>query len=170
MAFFITCFTHANAGQIYKWVDENGVTHFGTTRPAHADSSKMDLKKPHRAGVEQKQTRQATPKSHSSGNVRKTHTIESLAASRKKMDCKKTIYSANDHIDGKLAINQKNFHSGYINDATYRQSADALAKIKKAMSIQECDSASGPAQLFYQCVTSNVNRLTECSRKHQYGH
>ena len=127
----------------------------------------MDLKKPHLSGFEHSKHNPTPAPQRTS--ISKSHTVESLASQSKGIDCKRTIHSANDHIDVKLAINKKNLSSGYITDLTYRQSASTLFKIKESLSEKACNNASGTAQSFYYCVNNNVNRLTECSRKHRYG-
>ena len=127
----------------------------------------MDLKKPHKSGYEQ--TNIATPPVSQRPTISKSHTVESLVKHGKGIDCKRTVHSALDHINVKLAINKKNFSSGYINDSTYHRSAQTLFRIKESLSENACNNATGSVQSFYACVNHNVNRLTECSRKHRYG-
>lgn len=157
-------------GQIYKWVDEDGVTHFGATRPAYTDSRKMDLKNPHRQTAQDTLQNQSRQSPTVNTNIQKQHTIESLAAKTRKLNCDKTVRSAEDHIAVKMAVNKKNHFSGYISKAAFQRSEQVLVHIKKHLSIPNCNAPDSNEELFYQCVNHNVNNLIECGRKHQFGY
>lgn len=41
---FIACIANAGAQSIYKWIDENGVTHFSEQRPQGVESERLSVK------------------------------------------------------------------------------------------------------------------------------
>jgi len=46
LAFVVACLPLVALAQVYKWIDEKGVTHYGATPPANAKSREMQLRDP----------------------------------------------------------------------------------------------------------------------------
>jgi len=45
-AVLLACGTAANAQQIYRWVDDKGITHFGAKPPENSSAQRVDAKAP----------------------------------------------------------------------------------------------------------------------------
>lgn len=171
----------AHAQAVYKWVDENGKTHYGSQPPpSKADAEPLKL-----------QSNNGATKSASSGsgkpgqqfNPDGTKKIpkdvaefgEALKDSLTKVDSKQVplnCATAVDNIhyqaDQMLEVGQKNVRDGYMKQADFDKTAPKIREAKGKYSMSDCQGASGNKRSFYQCMSSSNNHVMGCDKQFKH--
>ena len=171
----------AHAQAVYKWVDENGKTHYGSQPPpSKADAEPLKL-----------QSNNGATKSASSGsgkpgqqfNPDGTKKIpkdvaefgEALKDSLTKVDSKQVplnCATAVDNIhyqaDQMLEVGQKNVRDGYMKQADFDKTAPKIREAKGNYSMSDCQGASGNKRSFYQCMSSSNNHVMGCDKQFKH--
>jgi len=160
----------ANVGQaeIYKWVDEDGITHFGAARPADTDSRKMNIHRPNSNIQAKASSSMSSGATHSAAGTEIYDLDISEDHPKTAINCRQVVHDATDHIVAALGVSEKNYRGGYISENNYQQSTQELLSIQKKLSVAECDRSSGETRQFYQCTGKNVNNITDCGKQFHY--
>lgn len=153
------------AAGIYKWVDENGVTHYGERKPSNAQSEQMNIKKKSDSAPAPKQLTGGA-KDLADSFAKEIMRDKGDAA---EVNCKKAVNNAKGSIDTMLSVGKKNYKDGYIKDAEYRKMSTKLKQIKSKISISECQRSKGKTQGFYKCMSNGANHVASCGKKYNYG-
>lgn len=138
-----TTFSFPSAAKLYKWVDDNGVTHYGETiPPEHADKDRSELNK---AGRVIKQENVLTPEEHRSKKEAdaKKRAEEKAALEKKRHDRMLTSTYSNvkeidlarsrslQQLDAHINSIQSQFKLVNDNWLGLQNEADGYAKAKK---------------------------------------
>ena len=160
LSFLIIFAINVNA-EIYKWVDDKGVTHYGSEKPKDKKSSTVEvIDTPQKKEVPQevKEVRdgmaQAIMKDNGNSNS---------------LNCDKAVSNAKEAIDLMLSTGEKNVSGGYVSSEEFQSVASALTQIKSRISKTECESSTGNVREFYLCVANDDNHVAMCGSKYKYG-
>ena len=181
--------TAAHAQPVYKWVDENGKTHYGSQPPpAKQDAEPMKLQSNNgTSGSAGSAGSKGSAAGKSSGateyNPDGTKKIpkdvaefgEALKDSLGKVDSKQAplnCAAAVDNIkyqaDLMLEVGQKNVRDGYMTQAAFDSTAPKIREAKGKYSVSDCQGASGNKKSFYQCMSSSKNHVTGCDKQFKH--
>ncbi|AJQ92422.1 DUF4124 domain-containing protein [Gynuella sunshinyii] len=165
---FVSLSSHA---AVYKWVDENGVTNYGSIRPKNAEAENIHINAPPSTS-----TPAGSPEAQKKLNGAAKEFVDALTdeilkdhGDAKELNCKKAVMNANDYIDTMINVGKKNFDSGYMAENEYKKVTVALKRIKSTISISECQNSKGSVQGFYKCMSNDANHLISCGKKYNYG-
>jgi hypothetical protein len=158
---FLVCVSFNVSSEIYKWVDENGVTHYGAHKPVSVDAKKMEIK-------ETKKLKQLNPEVKETINSFAKE-LTTVKKEPKGVNCKKAVSYAKDSVDTMLSVGKKNLQDGYMNANEYKKTAEKLNGIKSRISVSECRSAQGSVKKFYKCMSDGFNHVAACGGKYNYG-
>ena len=181
--------TAAHAQPVYKWVDENGKTHYGSQPPpAKQDAEPMKLQSNNGTSVG---AGSAGSKGGTAGksagateyNPDGTKKIpkdvaefgEALKDSLGKVDSKQVplnCAAAVDNIkyqaDLMLEAGQKNVRDGYMAKADFDKVAPKIREARGKYSVSDCQGAAGNKKSFYQCMSSSNNHVTGCDKQFKH--
>lgn len=82
--------------------------------------------------------------------------------------CGKAVDNARYGVETMLEVGEKNLRAGYMTQAAYDGMAPALRSLLAALSLQDCESASGVRRDFYQCMSSDYNHVLACGKAHPF--
>lgn len=148
--------------EIYKWVDKNGITHYGSKKPLNKHSNNVSV-----LGNGGK-SKKLTPKMQSSAKkmadeVTKDH------GDAKKVNCSKAVSNAKSSIEKMLSVGKQNLDDGHMQKSQYTVMSAELKRIKGQISTSECNKASGRTLGFYKCMSNSSNHVINCGKKYNYG-
>ena len=186
MVLWVACGA-AQAQPVYKWVDENGKTHYGSQPPpAKADAEPLKLQSNNgtsggSAGASGKGGASARAKQEYNPDGTKkipkdvAEFGEALKDSLAKVDGKQVplnCASAVDNIhyqaDQMLEVGQKNARDGYMKQADFDKTAPKIREAKGKYSVSDCQGASGNKKSFYQCMSSSNNHVMGCDKQFKH--
>ncbi len=159
MLIALTLTTVGAQAQVYKWTDEDGVTHYGQRPPGGKPDEAEEI------GVQSQApsgTREIPQGARAAG--------ESLVDAEPKeaeLDCRKAVANGRDGIDTMIEVGRKNYRDGYIEKAEYEKGLSALRQIRSAMSVAACQQARGKDREFYRCISSAHNHVAQCGQRFQ---
>ena len=142
------------AQPVYKWVDANGKTHYGSQPPADKDdAAPMKLQ-----GTNGTTTGSASgPAGSGGGNSKQVP-----------MNCAVAVSNIHYQADLMLEVGQKNVRDGYMTQAAFDTTAPKIREAKGKYSVGDCQSSSGNKKSFYQCMSSSNNHVTGCDRQFKH--
>ena len=82
--------------------------------------------------------------------------------------CGKAVDNARYGVETMLEVGEKNLRAGYMTQAAYDGMAPAPRSLLAALSLQDCESASGVRRDFYQCMSSDYNHVLACGKAHPF--
>ena len=181
--------TAAQAQPVYKWVDADGKTHYGSQPPpAKQDAEPMKL---HNHNGTSGGAGSAGGKGGTAGktagateyNPDGTKKIpkdvaefgEALKGSLGKVDskqvplnCAAAVDNVHYQADQMLQVGQKNVRDGYMTQAAFDATAPKIREAKGKYSVSDCQGASGNKKSFYQCMSSSKNHVTGCDKQFKH--
>lgn len=178
--------TAAPAQPVYKWVDENGKTHYGSQPPpAKQDAEPMKLQSNNgtSGGAGSKGSTAGKSAGASQYNADGTKKIpkdvaefgEALKDSLGKVDgkqvplnCAAAVDNIKYQADLMLEVGQKNVRDGYMTQAAFDSTAPKIREAKGKYSVSDCQGASGNKKSFYQCMSSSKNHVTGCDKQFKH--
>jgi len=160
------------AQPVYKWVDAEGKTHYGSQRPAGSqDAEAMKL---------QGKGASSSGSAGSSGGIKKIpkdtqELMQGMEIALKKVDpktvplsCGTAVENVRGQITTMLETGERNVKQGYVKAADYQGVAGKLREAQAATTLADCESATGNKKLFYQCMSNNRNHAVGCGTKYKY--
>ncbi|MEJ2141887.1 MAG: DUF4124 domain-containing protein [Gammaproteobacteria bacterium] len=145
LIFFV--FSSCACAAIYKWVDENGQTHFGSQPPAQSDNKKLKEK----TGNTIKAERNTSP-----SNSRSNDSSQQRSAQSDKKDTYVDCYAAVDNTKASFKalreVGREKYRSGELSYEKYRKGVDNLRKASGSASLSDCNKSTGEKRKFYQCM------------------
>lgn len=84
------------------------------------------------------------------------------------LSCSKAVDNARYGVETMLEVGEKNLRDGYMTQSAYDAMAPALRSLLGVLSMQDCESASGPRRDFYQCMSSDYNHVLACGKAHPF--
>lgn len=82
--------------------------------------------------------------------------------------CDKAADNARYGVETMLEVGEKNLRAGYMTQAGYDAMAPALRSLLGALSVQDCEAATGTRRDFYQCMSSDYNHVLACGKAHPF--
>lgn len=175
---FLACsiLLYASSGHtqpVYKWVDAQGKTHYGS-QPTAGDSGSETLKIHSNSGFGGDNNGKARSTEYNADGTKKIpkdvqEMVKGLEKALKKadpntvpLDCSAAVDNAQQQGDTALEVSAKNLKDGYITQADFDKNAASIRRAKAATSIAHCQSATGKDRAFYQCMSNGNNHFTAC--------
>lgn len=152
---------------IYKWVDENGKVHYSdqpppAAKPAEISKIKadtLDEVSKQAAAERMERLRQGeSPSESSSGST--------SAKPDGGLDCIKAVSNANEWLDSMKDVGRANVKSGHLSEANYEEGRTEIEKLRKRLSISDCNRSTGRTRQFYECTSNLNNHVAMCASQH----
>lgn len=184
MVLWVACGA-AHAQPVYKWVDENGKTHYGSQPPpTKPDAEPLKLQSNNgssHAGSSGKGGASARAKQEYNPDGTKkipkdvAEFGEALKDSLGKVDskqvplnCATAVDNLHYQADQMLEVGQKNVRDGYMKQADFDKTAPKIREAKGKYSVSDCQGASGNKKSFYQCMSSSNNHVMGCDKQFKH--
>ena len=168
----LAAWSGVQAQPVYKWVDADGKTHYGSQRPAGSqDAEAMKL---------QGTGASTAPGAGSAGGTKKIpkdtqELMQGMEIALKKVDTRTVPLSCGTAVDNvrsqaatMLETGQRNVQQGYVKAADYEGVAAKLRQAQSGTTLADCQSATGNKKLFYQCMSNDRNHVIGCGTKYKY--
>jgi hypothetical protein len=181
--------TAAHAQPVYKWVDADGKTHYGSQPPpAKQDAEPMKLQnnngttgsagsassKGGTAGKSAGATEynadgtKKIPKEVQEFGEGLTKALGKVDSKQVPLNCAASVDNIKYQADLMLEVGQKNVRDGYMTQAAFDSTAPKIREAKGKYSVSDCQSASGNKKSFYQCMSSSNNHVTGCDKQFKH--
>ena len=131
--------------QIYKWVDEDGVTHFGQQPPAQKDTTKIKERKGNSVQSERRTTR--------SDSYDRSNTSRSSYDENKPVDCYLAVDNAKSSTKALRQALRDKYKAGEIDKQKYEKSVEKYERMKSTINLKSCEHAKGADKKFYSCMS-----------------
>lgn len=163
------------AQPVYKWVDAQGQTHYGSQLPPQqADASQLKVSPNGSSGAgtgrfgEQRNTdgTKKLPKEAQELVDGLTKGLKKVDGKEVPLNCALAVDNIRSQIETMLDNGQKNLKGGYITQAQHDGTAGGLKNLRSKASVSDCKAATGRSHDMYQCMTSTHNHLLGCIEKH----
>jgi hypothetical protein len=176
----------AQAQPVYKWVDAEGKTHYGSQPPpAKQDAEPLKLQSNNgtsggstssgNKGASAKAGQQYNP----DGTKKVSKDVEEFGEGLKKslgtvdsqqvpLNCAVAVDNIHYQADLMLEVGQKNVRDGYMTQAAFDSAAPKIREAKGKYSVSDCQGASGNKKSFYQCMSSSKNHVTGCDKQYKH--
>lgn len=141
--------------QVYTWVDENGVTNYGS-QPVGNSYQQVEVEPAYKP-VDKKFQKLLD-------NTAKTLLVDH--GDSEKVNCLKAVANSQSGLRTMLDVGRKNYRDGYIKKAQYQKFRKGLLHIKSELTLGDCKSATGDDLGFYRCMTNDRNHFATCADKY----
>ena len=163
----------AQAQGVYKWVDAEGKTHYGSQPPAgpkEAESLKLQnnsfggnnnvpAKKPVEYNADGTKKIPKEAQELIKGLEKGLQTKDSKTVP---LDCMAAVRNAQEQADSALEVGAKNLKDGYITQADYDANATKLRRAKAETTLAACQFSTGKERKFYECMSNGNNHFMAC--------
>lgn len=181
--------TAAHAQPVYKWVDENGKTHYGSQPPpAKQDAEPMKLQsnngtsggagsagsKGGTAGKSAGATEynpdgtKKIPKDVAEFGEALKDSLGKVDSKQVPLNCAAAVDNIKYQADLMLEAGQKNVRDGYMAKADFDKVAPKIREARGKYSVSDCQGAAGNKKSFYQCMSSSNNHVTGCDKQFKH--
>ncbi len=161
---------------VYKWVDAQGKTHYGSQPPA-TDKPAETLKLRSNSGFGGDNSGKAAPATeyNADGTKKISKDVQDFAKGMEKalkkqdskevpLDCMSAIKNASDQSDQMLETGAKNVKDGYLSQADYDAQAAKVRQAKAETTLAHCQFSTGKERAFYQCMSNGKNHILACGK------
>lgn len=164
------------AQPVYKWVDAQGQTHYGSQLPPQqADASQVKVSPNSSSGAGAGRFgEQRNPDGTRKLPKDAQEMADGLAQGLRKVDgkevalnCALAVDNIRSQIETMLDNGRKNLKGGYITQAQYDSTTGHFVKLRSQATVSDCKAATGRSRDMYQCMTSMHNHLVGCAEKHR---
>ena len=175
----------AHAQPVYKWVDAEGKTHYGSQPPpSKTDAEPLKLQSNNGATKSSSSSTSSSAKPgqqfNADGTKKIPKDVEEFGEGMKKalqtvdgkqvpLNCSAAVGNIHDQADTMLEVGQKNVQSGYMSKAEFDKTAPKIREARGKYSVSDCQSSSGNKKLFYQCMSSSNNHVMGCDKQFKHG-
>ena len=177
----------AHAQPVYKWVDADGKTHYGSQPPpSKADAEPLKLQnnngtsKSASSSSSSGKAGSAAQQYNADGTKKIPKDVEEFGQGMKKsletvdskqapLNCAAAVDNIHYQADQMLEVGQKNMRDGYVSKADYDKMAPKIREARGKYSVSDCQGASGNKKLFYQCMSSSKNHVMGCDKQFKQG-
>jgi hypothetical protein len=157
------------AQQVYKWVDANGKTHYGSQPPdSGKDAEALKLQGGGTSGA--RKPGELKPISKDTREL-----MQGMEIALKKLDPKTVPLSCTTAVDNvqsqtttMLETGQRNVQQGYVKSADYEGVASKIRQAKAGATLSDCESSTGNKKMFYQCMSNNRNHVSGCGSAYKF--
>ena len=172
--------TAAQAQPVYKWVDAEGKTHYGSHPPlARQDAEPLKLQNNTGTSGSAGNKGGAAGKYNADGTKKISKDVEEFGEGLKKslgtvdgkpvpLNCSSAVDNIHYQADLMLEVGQKNVRDGYMTQAAFDSTAPKIREAKGKYSLSDCQGASGKKKAFYQCMSSSKNHVTGCDKQFKH--
>ena len=151
---------------VYKWVDEKGVTHYGNQKPPEAKAEQVKVSG---GGVSSDENPdpmdQLDPEAREMAEAMKKELLKDHGNGA--LNCAAAISNAIGQMDNHLSQAKRNLDGGYITQDQYSQVNSEFNLLKSRISVSACDASSGAKREFYQCMSNSMNSVIMCVNKYE---
>ena len=168
----------AQAQPVYKWVDAEGRTHYGSQLPTdQADAGQIKVSPNGSSGAGSGRFgEERNPDGTKKLPKQVREMADGVAKGLSKVDSKEVplnCAAAVDNIhyqaDQMLEVGQKNVRDGYMAQAEYDKTAPKIREARGKYSVSDCQASSGNKKSFYQCMSSSNNHVMGCDKQFKHG-
>lgn len=177
----------AQAQPVYKWVDADGKTHYGSQPPpSKADAEPLKLQnnngtsKSASSSSSSGKAGSAAQQYNADGTKKIPKDVEELGQGMKKaletvdskqapLNCAAAVDNIHYQADQMLEVGQKNVRDGYMTQAAFDSAAPKIKEARGKYSLADCQGASGNKKSFYQCMSSSKNHVMGCDKQFKQG-
>lgn len=161
---------HSSQAQpVYKWVDADGKTHYGSQPPATGKNAEaLKLQGGAASGASKPGEMKKIPKDTQ-------ELMQGMEIALKKLDSKTVPLSCTTAVDNvqsqattMLDTGQRNVQQGYVKAADYEGVASKIRQARAGATLSDCQSATGNKKLFYQCMSNDRNHVSGCGSKYKF--
>ena len=162
---------------VYKWVDAEGKTHYGSQPPSAAQQGEALKMQSHSGfGGNNNGSGANRPVEYNPDGTKKIpkdaqamaksleKTLRTPDAQQVPLDCNAAVSNAREQADTMLEVSAKNFKDGYITQGDHDQNVDRIGRAKSQTTLSHCLSATGKDKSFYQCMSNGRNHVMGCVR------
>lgn len=181
----------AQAQPVYKWVDADGKTHYGSQPPpTQQDAAPMKLQnnngtsgsggagsKSNSGAASGKSADTATLNPDGTKKIPKDveefvqgakKALEKVDSNAVPLNCAKAVDNIQYQADQMLEAGQKNVRDGYMAKADFDKVAPKIREARGKYSVSDCQGASGNKKSFYQCMSSSNNHVMGCDKQYKH--
>jgi hypothetical protein len=172
----------AHAQPVYKWVDADGKTHYGSQPPPTApEAAPLKIQSTNGTGSSgnSKASAGKTQQYNADGTKKVSKDVEEFGEGLKKslgtvdskqvpLNCSVAVDNIHHQADLMLEVGQKNVRDGYMTQASFDSTAPKIREAKGKYSVADCQGASGNKKSFYQCMSSSRNHVTGCDKQYKH--
>ena len=172
----------AQAQPVYKWVDADGKTHYGSQPPPTApEAAPLKIQSTNGTGSSgnSKASAGKTQQYNADGTKKVSKDVEEFGEGLKKslgtvdskqvpLNCSVAVDNIHHQADLMLEVGQKNVRDGYMTQASFDSTAPKIRETKGKYSVADCQVASGNKKSFYQCMSSSRNHVTGCDKQYKH--
>ncbi|MDH4463348.1 MAG: DUF4124 domain-containing protein [Acidovorax sp.] len=172
----------AQAQPVYKWVDADGKTHYGSQPPPTApEAAPLKIQSTNGTGSSgnSKASAGKTQQYNADGTKKVSKDVEEFGEGLKKslgtvdskqvpLNCSVAVDNIHHQADLMLEVGQKNVRDGYMTQASFDSTAPKIREAKGKYSVADCQGASGNKKSFYQCMSSSRNHVTGCDKQYKH--
>ena len=171
---------NAQAQPVYKWVDADGKTHYGSQPPpSKADAEPLKLQNNNGSTRSTSGASKSTQQYNADGTKKIPKDVEEFGQGMKKaletvdskqvpLNCAAAVDNIHYQADQMLEVGQKNVRDGYMAQADFDKAAPKIREAKGKYSVSDCQGASGGKKSFYQCMSSSNNHVMGCDKQHKH--
>lgn len=171
----------AQAQPVYKWVDADGKTHYGSQPPpAKQDAEPLKLQSNNGSTRSASQSAKPAQQYNPDGTKKIPKDVEEFGQGMKKalekvdskqvpLNCAAAVDNIHYQADQMLEVGQKNVRDGYMAQAEYDKTAPKIREARGKYSVSDCQASSGNKKLFYQCMSSSNNHVMGCDKQFKHG-
>jgi hypothetical protein len=165
-----------HAQGVFKWVDAEGKTHYGSQPPATDKGSEpMKLRSNSGFGGDNNGKVRPAVEYNADGTKKVPKDVQDFAKGMEKalktkdskevpLDCMSAIKNAVDQSDAMLEVMAKNVKDGYVNQADYDAQAAKVRQAKAESTLAHCQFSTGKERAFYQCMSNGNNHILACTK------
>ena len=174
------------AQPVYKWVDAEGKTHYGSQPPpASQDTAPLKLQSNNGTSggsggsAGSRPSSGKAPQYNADGTKKVSKEVEEFGEGLKKalgtvdskqvpLNCGTAVSNIHGQADTMLEVGQKNVRDGYMTQADFDKAAPKIRTTRGQYSMGDCQGASGNKKSFYQCMSNNSNHVTGCASQFKH--
>lgn len=151
--------------KIYKWVDENGVTHFGNQPPAQTDTK--EIKENTGNSIQSEKVNTTSSRSERTSNQNGASKEEKLEA----LDCYAAVDNAKSSLKSLRQVGKEKRRRGDMDKEKYEEGVEKLKKASRSISRSDCEKSKGNKRKFYLCMSEGDGEATHaviCIMTHKF--
>jgi hypothetical protein len=158
----LLCFAGVASAAIYKWVDENGMTHYSTSPPPGVSGTETVNVDPRPSGLRSTPpaSMRTSPETSESGG-RKDQS--------KGLDCVRAASNAQAWLNSMRDVGRINYRDGHMSQSEYDRGMAEIDQLKREITAGDCEGATGAKRDFYLCVNDIKNHVASCGQRYMIG-
>ncbi|MBD9582176.1 DUF4124 domain-containing protein [Delftia sp. K82] len=166
----------AAAQPVYKWVDAEGRTHYGSQLPTdQADAGQIKVSPNGSSGAGSGRFgEERNPDGTKKLPKQVREMADGVAKGLSKVDskevplnCAAAVDNIRSQVDTMVENGQKNVKGGYITQAQFDATAGKFREARTHATVADCQASTGRSKAMYQCMSNSYNHLIGCAEKHK---